>query len=65
MKIVKIKGMSCQHCVKSVEKALGGVAGVGKVEVSLEKGQAAIEESAPVDDQAVKAAVEKAGFEVV
>lgn len=64
MKIVKIKGMSCQHCVKSVEKALGGLAGVSKVEVSLEQGQATIEESAPVDDQAVKAAVEKAGFEV-
>ncbi len=34
-----IKGMTCNGCVASVEKALLGVAGVTRVEVYLEKGE--------------------------
>jgi copper chaperone len=37
---LKIKGMSCQHCVMSITNALKGLKGVGDVKVSLEKGNA-------------------------
>jgi copper chaperone CopZ len=31
--VVKVKGMSCMHCVNAVKKALGQVDGIAKVEV--------------------------------
>jgi copper chaperone len=37
---LKIKGMSCQHCVMSITNALKGLKGVRDVKVSLEKGNA-------------------------
>ncbi len=65
MKTVKIKGMSCRHCVMAVTKALGGVEGVRGVKVDLEKGEATFEEEKTVDMQTIKDVVGKAGFEVV
>ncbi len=63
MATIKIKGMSCQHCVASTTKALEGLAGVSGVQVDLEKGEARYE--GQVDPQKVKEAIEKIGFEVV
>ena len=39
---LSITGMSCAHCVNAVTKALQGVAGVEKAEVSLEPAQALV-----------------------
>ena len=39
---LKIKGMSCQHCVVSISKALKDLKGVKDVKVSLEKGSAEV-----------------------
>lgn len=44
MKTVKIKGMSCGHCVMAVTKALGGIAGIKNVQVDLKNGAATFEE---------------------
>jgi Cu2+-exporting ATPase len=63
-KTLEIKGMMCQHCVAHVKKALEGVSGVGKVEVSLENKNAVIEAGVTVADEALKAAVSEAGYEV-
>ena len=63
-KTLEIKGMMCQHCVAHVKKALEGVSGVSKVEVSLENKNAVIEASVTVADEALKAAVSEAGYEV-
>ncbi len=65
MKTIKIKGMSCNHCVAAVTKALGEIDGISNVKVSLEQGEAAFEEGKPVDDGTIKNAVKKAGFEVI
>ena len=40
MATVKIKGMSCQHCVGAVTKALGEIPGISDVKVDLNKGEA-------------------------
>jgi copper chaperone len=64
MKTIKIAGMSCQHCVRAVTKALEGIEGIGNVTVSLERGEASFEERHPVDDQAVREAVTRAGYSV-
>lgn len=57
--------MSCQHCVASVTKALSEIAGISDVQVSLEKGEATFEEQSPVDEQIIKDAIARIGFEVV
>ncbi len=60
---ISIEGMSCGHCVARVEKALKGVKGVTGVEVSL-AGKSANVTGEGVDDEALRAAVEGAGYEV-
>ena len=37
--VLKVKGMSCQHCVMSVRKALGQLEGIKNVQVDLAKGR--------------------------
>ncbi len=64
MKTIKVKGMSCEHCVKAVTKALQELEGVGDVKVDLNTGQVSYEENKPVDDQAVKEKISKAGYEM-
>jgi copper chaperone len=65
MKSIKIKGMSCQHCVMAATKALAALDGVKDVNVELKTGVATYEEVKAVDPNVVAAAVKKAGYEVV
>jgi copper chaperone len=64
MKKIKIEGMSCQHCVRAVTKALEGMEGVENVKVNLDKGEASFEERHPVDDQAIREALTRAGYSI-
>ncbi len=63
MASVKIKGMSCQHCVGSVKDALVAIPGVSEVVVDLDKGEATYQ--GDVDSAVVAKAVTSIGFEVV
>jgi copper chaperone len=65
MKRIKIKGMSCQHCVMAVTKALGAVDGIKDVNVDLKSGTATYAEIKTVDPAVVAAAIKKAGYEIV
>ena len=65
MSTVKVKGMSCQHCVASVTKTLSEVEGITDVQVDLDKWEATFNELSPVDEQIIKDAITKIGFEVV
>ena len=65
MTTIKVKGMSCQHCVASVTKALSDIDEVTDVQVSLEKGEATFNEKNQVAEQTIKDAITKIGFEVV
>jgi copper chaperone len=65
MKSIKIKGMSCQHCVMAATKALSSLDGIKNVQVDLKTGQATYEEIKPVDASVIAAAIKKAGYEVV
>ena len=60
---LKVDGMTCQGCVRSVTKKLSGVAGVSAVSVDLAAGKATVgydESAAKVAD--LIAAVEQIGF---
>lgn len=59
---LSVKGMSCQHCVARVDKALSSVDGVDKVKVSLEEARAEVEGSG-LDPQTLIKAVVEAGYE--
>ena len=65
MPTIKVKGMSCQHCVASVTRALAEIEGITDVLVSLEKGEATFTENSPVPEQTIKDAISTIGFEVV
>ena len=65
MSSVKIKGMSCKHCVMAVTKALNEIEGVEEVEVSLENAEATFKETRPVDPTSIREKIKKAGYEVV
>jgi copper chaperone len=60
---LKVEGMDCQGCVKSVTRMLTGVPGVEKVDVSLEAGNARVTyDPAKSGVPEFKRAVERAGF---
>jgi copper chaperone len=63
--VIKVGGMTCQGCVRSVTRVLEAVPGVSKVDVSLDKGEAALSyDPAKTGMPQFKQAVEDAGFEV-
>ncbi len=63
-KTIKIEGMMCEHCVAHVREALAGVKGVENVVVSLDEGRATLDAGLLVKDDALRAAVEDAGYKV-
>lgn len=64
MKTIKVKGMSCEHCVKAVSKALSEIEGIENVNVELSKGEAHFEETKPVDLAVIQQKIEKAGYQL-
>lgn len=62
--VIKVGGMSCQGCVKSVTGVLCALPGVASAEVSLERGEARVSfDAAHVDMARMKNAIEEAGFD--
>jgi Cu2+-exporting ATPase len=59
---LSIAGMSCGHCVATVESALKRVAGVAQVDVSLPGKKATVRADDAVADGALVAAVGEAGY---
>jgi copper chaperone len=66
---LKIDGMTCAGCVRSVKKVLEEVPGVHGAEVSLERGEAVVQFDRARSNQdpvaVLKAAVEAAGYDVL
>ncbi|MGA2518277.1 MAG: copper ion binding protein [Thermodesulfobacteriota bacterium] len=62
---LKVKGMSCQHCVMSVTKALGQLDGVKNVRVDLAKGEVQFDNTKEVASNRIEKAISDAGYEVV
>jgi copper ion binding protein len=62
---IKVKGMSCQHCVMSVTKALNQLEGIKNVQVDLAKGEVRFDNTKEVASQRIEKAIEDTGYEVV
>ena len=61
----QVTGMSCGHCETSVRGEVSQVPGVTGVEVSVATGRLVVTAEQPVDDAAVIAAVDEAGYAAV
>ena len=61
-KTLKIDGMMCEHCEKAVTEALSAVDGVEAVTADAKAGTAVIRQQPGTDEEALKAAVAKAGY---
>ena len=61
---VKVDGMMCGMCEAHVSDAIRGALPVKKVTASHTKGQAVIISEAPLDEETLRAAIGKTGYEV-
>lgn len=60
----EVTGMTCEHCVNAVTGEVSKVAGVSDVSVDLESGRLTVTSEPPVGEDAVRAAVDEAGYEL-
>ncbi len=62
MLTLTVKGMDCQHCVETVTRAASAVPGAGAVAVDLAQGTVSV--AGTPDEAALRAAIERAGYDV-
>ncbi|OLZ65821.1 copper-transporting ATPase [Streptomyces sp. IMTB 2501] len=62
--VYKVTGMSCGHCEGSVSGEISEIPGVSSVKAVASTGEVTVVSEAPLDDEAVRAAVDEAGFEL-
>jgi copper chaperone len=62
--VYTVTGMTCSHCVNAVRSEISAIPGVTAVEVDLAGGKVTIAADQPPAGDAVRAAVEAAGYEL-
>ena len=62
---LKVKGMSCQHCVMSVTKVLTQLEGIKNVQVDLAKREVRFDNTKEVASNRIEKTISEAGYEVV
>ncbi|QNT95327.1 copper chaperone [Streptomyces griseofuscus] len=62
--VYQVTGMSCGHCEGSVSGEISRLPGVTSVKAVASSGEVTVVSAAPLDDEAVRAAVDEAGFEL-
>ncbi|MDI9884582.1 heavy-metal-associated domain-containing protein [Streptomyces sp. HNM0645] len=60
-----VKGMTCGHCEGAVSEEISAITGVTSVKAVAATGQVTVVSAAPLEEAAVRAAVEEAGYELV
>lgn len=64
-KIIKIDGMTCEHCVKRATTALNSIDGITDVKVNLKKKNATVKLYKEVDESLIKDAFKEVNLEFV
>ncbi|KUO13779.1 heavy-metal-associated domain-containing protein [Streptomyces sp. DSM 15324] len=62
--VYRVSGMSCGHCEGAVSGEISELAGVVSVKAVAATGEVTVVSATPLDDEAVRAAVDEAGFEL-
>ena len=60
-----VTGMTCGHCEGAVSQEISALAGVSAVTAVAKSGEVTVTSAAPLDEEAVRAAVDEAGYELV
>jgi copper chaperone CopZ len=60
-----VSGMTCSHCAAAVTAEISGIEGVEGTDVVVETGEVTVRSKDPLDREAVRAAVDEAGYELV
>ena len=63
--VYKVSGMSCGHCEGAVSGEISELPGVSSVKAVASTGEVTVVSTAALDEEAVRAAVDEAGFELV
>ncbi|MBI5752427.1 MAG: mercury(II) reductase [Hydrogenophilales bacterium] len=61
--VLRVTGMTCDHCASSIEKVLRGISGVRKAEVSYAEGKARVEAHGAVQVQDIVAGIKANGYD--
>jgi len=61
---VTVAGMTCGHCASSVREEVASIPGVTGVDVDLASGAVTIDSEQQVESEAIKGAVEEAGYQL-
>ena len=62
---IKVEGMTCGGCVKSIEKALANYDGIGRTDADLDAGTLSVEfDGKLIQRSAIESAITNAGFDV-
>ena len=59
-----VTGMTCGHCVSAVTEEISAIDGVSDVRVDLGSGAVTVTSDGPLSEEAVRAAVDEAGYEL-
>jgi copper chaperone len=62
--VIKVSGMSCEHCATAVRTEISGLPGVTDVDVDVASGEVKVVADPVPDDAALRAAVDAAGYEL-
>jgi copper chaperone CopZ len=63
--VYKVSGMTCGHCEGAVSQEISALDGVTAVTAVAGTGEVTVTSAAPLDEEAVRAAVDEAGYELV
>ena len=61
----QVTGMTCGHCEMSVRDEVSRIGAIEQIDVNAATGKLLITTQAPIDDDAVLAAVDEAGYQAV
>ncbi|RKN47179.1 copper chaperone [Streptomyces hoynatensis] len=61
----RVSGMTCGHCEGSVKEEVSALPGVTGVTAAAATGLVTVTSEGPLDDEAVRGAVDEAGYELV
>ncbi|MGW7098967.1 heavy-metal-associated domain-containing protein [Streptomyces sp. NPDC054838] len=62
--VYRVTGMTCGHCEGAVTEELSALPGVNSVKAVAATGEVTVVSAAPLDEEAVRAAVDEAGYEL-
>lgn len=63
--IVKVEGMTCDHCNNAIEHAVSGIEGVQDVSADFNQGLVEVTFVSEPDEAAVRDAIEDEGYDIV